>query len=97
MLLPKYAQSQMTCPELMVSSMGESGSLVGAEEGEGPLAALGRAQLQGRGGPGCGSCRIGCVWGKDVASRERGRSGGQGAGERQQPGWNRSSVRREAR
>lgn len=35
MSLPKYAQSQTTCPELTVSSTRESRSLVGAEEGGG--------------------------------------------------------------
>lgn len=52
MSLPKYAQSQTTCPELTVSSTRESRSLVGAEEGGGRRTTLGQAELPGRGGPG---------------------------------------------
>lgn len=84
MSLPKYAQSQTTCPELTVSSTRESRSLVGAEEGGGVGPHWVRQSFQEEVVLGVGSRRIGCVCKKNVASRERGRSRGQGPGEQQQ-------------
>lgn len=58
---------------------------MGAEEGEGGVGPHWvRQNFQEELALGVGSRRIGCVCGKDVASRERGRSRGQGPGEQQQ-------------